>query len=508
MVGSLLIAMLLFALARARAIVTNECQHNVWIWSFPFLGSSHTENVPIKPGGQYQESWRLGSLAIPGIAIKISTQPNGIYTLFDEVDFAYSIKDEDKSKVWVNLTPVDGEYLINNLSFHSCNSRYNSAAVEAHECDATDEVELVLCGNARTTSAKDTASLEQIQACYQPNSHSTEVSGDEIEYHVFISAFPTDINADNSEEQSQNPQSVLDSNCKSRWNTCPICHELLVNNEPSAKEESSLKGESLLNYEPPKNNMPPSSHKLPVVRQCHARVVYPGRRAVRISPTLVSPITRRKRHASLCHVVQKYHSSIRSCNEEALEAYARAIYPRICEPEYEALLIGFPCDQVAQELKTIYPEVTGFSKEIGEHYDAERAYTDDWSGHLYTEAMGTRKDLHNVLRRSSDDRECLSNFCEPALPGISCANAARKLRAMMKSFGASYTDVINDNLEDCPPTPMRTSDGRPVICILKLCALIQVEFECAGVQALLRSSAKAKLNMDIEFSIDEAICGS
>lgn len=99
MIGLFCTTMLLFALVQARVIVTNKCQDSVWIWFFPFLSPSHTENVRVKPGGQYQEPWRLGSIDVLGVTIKIPMQSDGIHTLVDKIDFVYSIKNKDKCKV-------------------------------------------------------------------------------------------------------------------------------------------------------------------------------------------------------------------------------------------------------------------------------------------------------------------------------------------------------------------------------------------------------------------------
>lgn len=475
MIGLFCITMLLLTLAQARAIVTNKCQHNVWIWSFPFLGPSHTENVPVKPGGQYREPWRLGSIDVPGVAIKISTQSDGIYTLVDEIDFGYSIKNKDKSKVWVHLTSVDGDYLRHNLTFHSCASQYNSTDVVAHECDATDEVELVLCGTTRTIPTKDIASLEQIRACYCPNGDDIEVP-DRLEYHGSFEQFPTDIDADELEEQLQNPRFTTPWHCNNHWFDPLTCHKLRTNDEPSVDENPLYGDDSPVSYEVLIITNPP------VVRNCQARVIYPGRRTAHASPTpratSTFPLKIREQHTSLCQLIEKHHpGAIRDCHEEVVKAHARALHPHMCDPKYKLLLIGFSCEQVAKKLEELYPDVVSDTKTIGQRYNVER-------------------------------RECLSNFCEPVIPGVDCIHAAYMLRATIESLGMSYTDVINEDLEGCAPTPMLALDGRPVIYILRLCAALYAESECEDIQASLKHNAKGGIYQDIEFSIDATICGN
>ncbi|CAO2655872.1 Nn.00g046750.m01.CDS01 [Neocucurbitaria sp. VM-36] len=166
MTGRTLTLSALVALTQAKAIVTNHCPHEVYIWSIPQVGSSHTDNVPIKPGGRYEEPWRHGSTANPGIALKISPQANGINQGKDEIDFAYSIDKSYKTKVWVDLSPIHGKAFDNNLSFHTCHGPYHTPDVQTQQCDAADDIELVLCDTARTTPAKDTTPFDQIQECY------------------------------------------------------------------------------------------------------------------------------------------------------------------------------------------------------------------------------------------------------------------------------------------------------------------------------------------------------
>lgn len=156
----------LVALAQAKAIVTNQCAFPVYIWSVPQVGSSHTDNVPIKPGGRYEEPWRHGTSTNPGVAIKVSPQANGIYHGGEEVNFAYSVDNTDKSKIWVDLSPVHGKPFEKGISFHTCHGSYQTADVSTGHCLATDDIELVMCGAARTTPARDTTPFVKIFECY------------------------------------------------------------------------------------------------------------------------------------------------------------------------------------------------------------------------------------------------------------------------------------------------------------------------------------------------------
>jgi hypothetical protein len=166
MIGYILVLIALVALTQAKAIVTNHCPHKVYIWSVPQVLYASTVNVPLKPYGQYHEPWRYGTTEMPGVAIKISPLANGLSKFADELDFAYSIDPTDTSKVWVDLSTVRGVPFKNNFTFHTCDAQDRPSDHHTHECDVTDNIELVLCGTSRTTPTEDTTSLEQIQTCY------------------------------------------------------------------------------------------------------------------------------------------------------------------------------------------------------------------------------------------------------------------------------------------------------------------------------------------------------
>lgn len=154
MTGRTLTLGALVALTQAKAIVTNNCPYDVYIWSVPQSGSSHTASLPVKSGGHYEEAWRHGTTTNPGIAIKISPQPDGIFKGGEELEFAYSIAGSNKSKVWVDLSAVRGKTFDNIVSFNTCHGPYNTADVATRQCKVSDNIELILCGAAATKSAK------------------------------------------------------------------------------------------------------------------------------------------------------------------------------------------------------------------------------------------------------------------------------------------------------------------------------------------------------------------
>ncbi|KAF2830521.1 hypothetical protein CC86DRAFT_463811 [Ophiobolus disseminans] len=166
MAGRILTVSTLVALAQARAIITNNCPHPIYIWSVPSVGSAHTDNLPINSGGRYEEPWRYGSSQHPGVALKVSPQSNGINMDMDEVNFAYSVDRSDNSKVWVDLSPIRGKSFDNKIAFHTCHGVHKSSNVHTSKCEATDDIELVLCGTTRSSPVKDSVPFNMISECY------------------------------------------------------------------------------------------------------------------------------------------------------------------------------------------------------------------------------------------------------------------------------------------------------------------------------------------------------
>ena len=59
----------------------------------------------------------------------------------------------------------------------------------------------------------------------------------------------------------------------------------------------------------------------------------------------------------LCDLVLKYFPEESACDEQELEAYARQIYPHLCEFGYQHLVQESGCQRVAAELKKAFPGV-------------------------------------------------------------------------------------------------------------------------------------------------------
>lgn len=119
MLGHVLLAVgALVALCHTKAVVTNNCQKDVYVWSVPEQPDLAT-NIALEPGKRYGEPWRAGTAVSPGIAIKISSEPNGIYAAKPEINFQYSVDAHNSSKIWVSLRKVRGNSFDSAL-LHTC----------------------------------------------------------------------------------------------------------------------------------------------------------------------------------------------------------------------------------------------------------------------------------------------------------------------------------------------------------------------------------------------------
>lgn len=163
MFGRILVLSGLVALGHPKAIITNNCRKDIYIWSVP-AKADLADNLSISPGKRYEEPWRSGSVVNPGIAIKVSTEDNGIYKAKSEINLQYSVDGSDPTKIWINLATVRGNDF-DTATLNTCHGSYTSASVPTEQCSSTDDIELVLCGSERTVPAQDITPIFIISTC-------------------------------------------------------------------------------------------------------------------------------------------------------------------------------------------------------------------------------------------------------------------------------------------------------------------------------------------------------
>ncbi|KAL4947522.1 hypothetical protein BDW69DRAFT_190127 [Aspergillus filifer] len=84
------------------AVVVNNCQMAIYVWS---VGQSISGQSIIQPGDGYAEVYRRDPKT-GGVAIKITTVPDGLYTSAPQTVFAYNLVD---NMVWYDLSDLFGD---------------------------------------------------------------------------------------------------------------------------------------------------------------------------------------------------------------------------------------------------------------------------------------------------------------------------------------------------------------------------------------------------------------
>ncbi|KAJ6135209.1 hypothetical protein N7512_000369 [Penicillium capsulatum] len=85
------------------AVIQNHCKTPIYIWS---VGSTVRPQKTILPYARYYETFRK-DVHTGGIALKISTERDGLYTSAPQTIFAYNLVSPDR--VWYDLSDVFGD---------------------------------------------------------------------------------------------------------------------------------------------------------------------------------------------------------------------------------------------------------------------------------------------------------------------------------------------------------------------------------------------------------------
>jgi hypothetical protein len=100
---ALIISSATSVVALGRAIITNQCDEPVYLWS---VGSTVSNQTALPKDSSYAEIFHSDPES-GGISIKVTSTPDGIFQNgTSQLVFAYSI---DSSTVWYNMTSVFGD---------------------------------------------------------------------------------------------------------------------------------------------------------------------------------------------------------------------------------------------------------------------------------------------------------------------------------------------------------------------------------------------------------------
>ncbi|KAI9926803.1 hypothetical protein AWENTII_011434 [Aspergillus wentii] len=84
------------------SIISNNCETPIYLWS---VGSTVGPQIAIKPGHNYSEPFHHDQKS-GGVALKVTTVMDGLYTSAPQTVFAYNLVEKS---VWYDLSDVFGD---------------------------------------------------------------------------------------------------------------------------------------------------------------------------------------------------------------------------------------------------------------------------------------------------------------------------------------------------------------------------------------------------------------
>lgn len=91
------------ASALGKAVVRNNCNFEVTLWP---VGHNIAPKNTLQHGQTYSEQFSTSRAAAIGRALKITRDPDGLFTGKPQTDFAYNL---DGGKIWYDLSDVNGD---------------------------------------------------------------------------------------------------------------------------------------------------------------------------------------------------------------------------------------------------------------------------------------------------------------------------------------------------------------------------------------------------------------
>lgn len=106
------------------AIIHNSCAYPLYLWT---VGSQISPQHTIAPSHQHREPYRHDPLS-GGIAMKVTTQPDGLFSGKPQTIFAYNLN-HNESRVWYDISDVFGD------PFEGSSVQVQPATPEVHWTD-------------------------------------------------------------------------------------------------------------------------------------------------------------------------------------------------------------------------------------------------------------------------------------------------------------------------------------------------------------------------------------
>lgn len=138
------------AAAIGNAVVENQCDDPVYLWS---VGSTMGDEQTIDPGESYSEPFRLDDTT-GGISLKITRNEGGLFDGSPQLNYAYALADE-KTRVFYDLSSVfgeafEGDPLLVKPSDENCGEiswpdGVSPKGSQVNDCGSDGDVTLFLC---------------------------------------------------------------------------------------------------------------------------------------------------------------------------------------------------------------------------------------------------------------------------------------------------------------------------------------------------------------------------
>lgn len=427
MVGRSLALGALVALSHSKAIITNNCRKDVYIWSVPEKADL-ADNLSISPGKRYEEPWRSGTNVHPGIAIKVSTEHDGIYKAKDEINFQYAVDASDSTKIWIDLATIRGSGF-DTATLNTCHGSYNSANVPTEQCSSTDDIELVLCGSERTVPLQDLTPIRIISNC------------------IGLLA------------ERDNP--LLPRSCSGRVvgsKRMPVLHDVADQEEDEwLAEPRTVPLKTVMRREAAKHaaSQHPEVHNAP--------------RAENIATSAPKKVTEKSASPGpMCGVLLDSWPEAQ-CDEKMAQHNAKLFYRDNCGKRTRYMFPGTSCQAIRHHMEQIYPAVKTDQDHVGKaRPDTDRTSSDD--GIFNKRAVAENQDTNTT---DTQPTAPLVHDIDVSFGGNHSYNDVRKVciitanEKLGKYWGANVTEELmpqlfpgvswTDNLDDCSPQAIAAS---------------------------------------------------
>ncbi|KAA8626255.1 hypothetical protein PtrSN002B_008116 [Pyrenophora tritici-repentis] len=224
---------------------------------------------------------------------------------------------------------------------------------------------------------------------------------------------------------------------------------------------------------------------------------------------------------ALCNLLQLFHPMTTiDCDEVVMKDRAEKLYPRICDPAVEPLLMGFPCQEVKHELRTKYLDssidaaqelaallgATGTATVVAGTATVTIVEADDSVTMVENDSTPVLAgNARKIGANASSDKECFMTHCvdDYEFPSTTCATLEHIARKVLEDFDLDWYKVFDASC----PSPERGPDATQFRYADALCHEHNKDSKvCRGLDRLIRDFALDYYHKDVCFTTDKQKC--